>query len=127
MERRMWIGIGILVLFFLLGLYTAHSTQQACYPIGDMLQQACDYAAIGQWDAAAALTLRANKKWDALWNRLALIADHSPMDEIDGLFSQAKMYARTDAVQDFSATCARLSQLVDAIADAHKMTWWNLL
>lgn len=127
MERRMWIGIGILVLFFLLGLYTAHSTQQVCYPIGDMLQQACDYAAIGQWDAAAALTLRANKKWDALWNRLALIADHSPMDEIDGLFSQAKMYARTDAVQDFSATCARLSQLVDAIADAHKMTLWNLL
>ena len=127
MQYRMWLGITLILLFFLLGMYTSVATEQICTPIIDVLQQAGDYAAVGQLDTASTLTVQANKQWKTNRNKLALIADHTPMDEIDGLFEKAKMYAKTGAMQDFSATCAQLTQLVDAICEAHKLTWWNLI
>lgn len=127
MQYRMWLGIGLLLLFLVLGLYTSAATERVCSPIAKVLQEACDYAAVGQLDTAAALTMQANKQWKNSWNKLALIADHSPIEQIDGLFAQAAMYARTGALENFSATCAHLSKLVDAISDAHHLTWWNLI
>jgi hypothetical protein len=49
------------------------------------------------------------------------------MDEINGLFAQAKTYLQTGAREDFAATRSRLSQLISAVSDAHKLTWWNLV
>ena len=127
MERRMWLGIALLSVFLFSGIYTSVVTENICAPISDILQESCDYACAGELETAAELTLQASKLWKENWNKLAIVADHSPMDEIDGLFSQANMYAKTGALQDLSASCARLAQLVDAISDAHNLTWWNII
>ena len=123
----MWLGILILSVFLILGLFVSVLTDRVCAPIVQTLQQACDLSAAGQQEAAGALAVQACKQWEEHWNQMAVVADHSPMDEIDSLFAQAKMYARMGATQDFSAACARLAKLVKAVSEAHSLTWWNLI
>lgn len=127
MQTRIYFGLGLLFLFLVGGLYAAGATERICTPISEQLEQACDYAFAGQIDTAGDLTRQANTQWEKHWHQLAIVADHSPMDEIDGLFAQANMYARMGSATDLSATCARISKLVDAIAEAHSLTWWNLI
>ena len=118
MQPRVYFGLGLLIFFLVCGIYAAIATDRLCTPISEQLEQACDYAYAGQLNIAKNLIKNANYQWDRSWNRLAIVADHSPMDEIDGLFAQAKMYARMENITDFCATCARISQLVTAIAQA---------
>ena len=127
MKSRMWIGMIILLVFLISGILISALTDRICQPITQNLQKAGDLAAAGLLESAGALTVQAAKQWESHWHQLALVADHSPMDEIDGLFAQAKMYARVGASQDFSAVCAKLSKLVTAISEAHSLTWWNLI
>ena len=74
-----------------------------------------------------ALAKKAKELWDKQWHRSAVLADHTPMDEIDGLFAQVQSYARAGNRADFAAGCSRLSKLVEAIGEAHAPGWWNLL
>ena len=127
MQTRIYFGLGLLILFLVGGLYAAAATERICTPISEQLEQACDYAYAGQLDIASSLIRQADTQWKNHWNQLAIVADHSPMDEIDGLFAQANMYAKMGACADLSATCARISKLVNAIAEAHSLTWWNLI
>jgi len=49
------------------------------------------------------------------------------MDEIDSLFAQLEVFRQAGLWGDFSACCRRLSRLIEAMAEAHSLTWWNLL
>ena len=69
---------------------------------------------------------QAKKEWENNWEKTACVADHGPMDEIDGLFAQMAYYAQTDASL-FGAGCARVRELVSAVSDGHQFTWWNFL
>ena len=127
MGKRIYFGFALLIGFFLGGLYASKASDNICQPLSDTLEQASQYAQDNQLEKADQLIVAANEKWDKYWNRLAIIADHAPMDEINGLFAQAKTYLQTGAREDFAATCSRLSQLISAVSDAHKLTWWNLM
>lgn len=127
MRTRLFVGVAILLAFFLGGLYAEKSADNLCRPISQTLEKASQAALDNQLNTAAELTEQAKEKWENSWNRLAVLADHSPMDEIDGLFAQAKMYMQIQAKEDFAATCSRLAQLISAISDAHRLTWWNLV
>ena len=81
----------------------------------------------GDLQAAAALAEDARKTWNDGWRRVATMADHAPMDEIDGLFAQLVIYADSGAIEEFSGYCRRISKLVLAVGEAHSFSWWNLL
>jgi hypothetical protein len=49
------------------------------------------------------------------------------MDEIDSAFAQLTYYIQQENRDQFPALCARLAELVDAMADSHRLTWWTLL
>ena len=49
------------------------------------------------------------------------------MDEVDALFAEMEIYARTGEQPHFAACCKELAQRLEAIADAHKFSWWNVL
>lgn len=121
---RFWIGAGLLVLLLGLGLYSAWAMDGVHTPIADQLEQA---AATPAPEQAAALLQAAKEAWDAHWHNTAVLAEHEPMDDIDSLFAQAEMFARTGQMGDFSAMCMRLAQRIRAAAESHKPTWWNFL
>ena len=124
---RFWLGIGILVLFLVLGLWVAHAMDNVHQDIGKALDQAAVQALDGDLEAGFLLAQQARNLWHARWHGTASVADHAPMDEIDGLFAQLDAYRQSERPSDFAAYCARLSALVIAVGEAHSLTWWNLL
>ena len=124
---RFFIGVALLLAFLLLGLQTSASMNDIHTTISQNLTAAAEKSLSGSFDDAVAYVRRAKESWDDHWHVSASVADHGPMDEIDGLFSQLEVYQQTEAVTEFAAYCKRLSSLVSAMAEAHFFTWWNLL
>ena len=127
MERRFWYGVVLLVLFLALGLLTGWAMQRAQQPVKDTLEQAAYAALAGNMEQGAALAGKAKADWERCRDWTAAVADHAPMEEIDSLFAQMEIYAKTEQKIEFAAYCARLARLVEAIGQAHELTWQNLL
>ena len=121
------LGVSILLVFLALGLGVTAYADSTHAPITQDLQQAAQFSLSGDLAAATALSNQAKDRWESHWHLVAVFSDHAPMDEIDGLFAQLELYGKVSRHQDFAATAARISALVEAMAEAHRPTWWNLL
>ena len=120
---RTALGVGILIALLILGLLSGFAMEQIHRPITELLRQAADQ----DLEESMATAQKAKALWKKYWQFSATLADHSPMDEIDGLFAQLDAYGKAGLQGDFSACCLRISMLVEAMAEAHRFTWWNLL
>lgn len=120
---RTVLGVGILIGLLLLGIFSAVAMDRIHLPISQLLQQAADESLPqGVLTAQKAKTL-----WENHWKFSATLADHAPMDEIDGLFAQLAAYEKAGLSGDFSACCLRISTLIEALAETQRLTWWSLL
>lgn len=124
---RFWLGVCLLVLFLVLGIWVTCSMDSIHQPLSDTLQEAAEKSLSGDLETGIALAQQAREIWDSQWHSSAILADHAPMDDIDGLFAQMEIYARAGKAVDFAAYCARLSNLIAAMGEAHSPNWWNLL
>ena len=127
MGRQLWVGIGILLVLLVIGLLLTVFVEDACSPIARLLEQAGNLIEQGDWETASMLVHSAKKQWEKGWHKIATLADHAPMDEIDGLFAQTLGYAKENTTADFAANCRRLASLIRAVFEAHSLTWWNLI
>ena len=124
---RFWLGTGLLLVLFGLGLWTCTDMEQKHQPITQAMEQAAEKSLSGDMEAGVELARRAYALWEEGWHSTASVADHTPMDEIDGLFAQTLSYARAGDAANFAAGCARIARLVKAVGEAHGLNWWNLL
>ena len=124
---RGWLGVGILVVFFALGLVTMAVMDNEHLPTGALLEQAAEKTLAGSFEEAVSLGMEAKARWERSWNGTATAADHSPMDDVDALFGEMEIYAKTGEEPHFAACCQELSQRIQAVADAHRFSWWNVL
>ncbi len=124
---RGWLGVGILIVFLVAGFVTAGVMDHAHIPTEKLLAQAAEKTLNGSFEEAVTLGLEAKNRWDKHWNGTATVADHSPMDDIDALFAEMEIYARTEEKPHFAAVCRELSQRIQAMAGAHRFSWWNIL
>lgn len=127
MEKRFYMGLGILVVFLILGLVVVWAMGQVSQPIVSRLEQAAAAVRSGDLVKGAQFAQQARELWKTGWKQVALAADHSPMDEIDGLFAQIDYFAQAGNATELGACCARVAELVEAVGDAHALTWWNIL
>lgn len=125
--RRTVLGAGLLVVLLVLGLIISWGMNRMQLPLTETLEKAADAALSGEFSQAVDLGNAAKAKWEDQWNLTASLADHAPMDEIDGLFSQLEAYAREEEKTHFAACCWELASLIQAVAEAHSLSWWNLL
>lgn len=125
--KRLWIGVGLLVIFLALGIFTTVTMARIHDPISEKLKQAEEAALDQDWPHAASLAREARGQWLRHRNVTASLADHSPMEEIDGLFDELDVYLQEKELVHFAACCAQLSARVQAIGEAHSISWWNLL
>lgn len=125
--KRFVLGICLLAVMLGLGLWVMYSMNAVNDPVSQLLEDAAQTALAGDLAQGAQLADKARSTWDNCWHGTASAADHAPMDEIDSLFAQVAVYAQTGQAEEFAAHCARLSKLVDAVGEAHSLTWWNLL
>lgn len=121
--------IGVVLLLVLLagGMFVEFAMDTIHTPIARELAQAAETGARQQWDAALVHQENAQKLWRRSWCLTAAFADHLPMEDIDSLFSQLPVYYTQKEQTHYVAACRELARRVDAMADAHRLTWWNLL
>ena len=125
--KRIWIGIILLTILLMAGFWISGFMTQAHKPVAQDIRRAGNLALADQWDSAQILVQQSQAQWKKKWPVTAAIADHEPMDEIDALFAQLDTYAAARDGIGYSAVCAHLSSLLDAISHSHRLTWWNLM
>lgn len=125
--NRLWFGIVLLILFFVLGIISAVVLQDVQQPVIQALETAAEQSLSGDLEAGTVSARHAQQSWDRNWHGIAAVAMHGPMEEIDSLFAQLPAYARSGQTAEFAACCSRLAKLVEAIGDAQGFNWWNLL
>lgn len=125
--KRLWIGIALLAGVWIVGLWTSARMEDIHTSISDDLTNAAEAAQREQWEQADELAQKAEESWQDRWNFSAALADHTVLDEIDGFFAQAEVYRESRDGVAYAAICARLSKAIEALQEAHRLTWWNLL
>lgn len=124
MERRFYIGVGLLLAILFLGLLTGWVMEKKQLPTAELLEQA---AQTEDFQSGVQLARQAKDRWRKQWKAVAAAADHTPMDEIDTLFAEMEVFAREEEQVHFAACCKQLASLLRAVAEAHKLSWWNVL
>lgn len=125
--KRLYIGICVLFLLLALGLLTSFFINRMYDPIAQLLEDASQAALREDLSAATEKAKQAKALWDQCKQATATVADHTPMEEIDHLFAEAKIYAQSEELPHFAACCAQLAVMVRDMGDAHKPNLWNLL
>lgn len=125
--KRFIIGLVTLSFLFAIGLFVATATDRAYEPVIDLLEQAADTALSGSFEDAVSQAQKAKDLWDKHKGKTATVADHTPMEEIDKLFTEVEIYAEAEEKPHFAACCAQLASAVQNMADAHAINLWNLL
>lgn len=120
------LGLALLAVLFALCLGISAYAKTAGAPIAETLEEAARLSLSGDFAGGVALARQAYEQWEAGWHSVAAFSDHSPMDDIDGLFAQLKAYAQAGFKEDFAALCKRISQLINAIGEAQQPSWWNV-
>ena len=121
------IGLLTLSLLFSISLFVSLASKRAYAPVIDLLDKATETALTGQFEDAIANANTARSLWEKHRNKTATVADHTPMEEIDVLFTEVAVYAKAEDTLHFAACCAQLSSMVQNMADAHAINLWNLL
>ena len=124
---RFLLGISILFVLLILCFSVMLYAQSSQEPICLALEEAARLALNGNTDTSLQLVQQAQQQWQQQWHATAAFSQHEPMDEIDSLFSQLVAYGQGGYGVHMAAMCGRLSELIDAIADAQKLSWWNFL
>ncbi len=125
--KRLWLGLGILALLLAVSSTVFIAMDRIHSPIAQTLSQAADAAEAEDWENASALAEAARARWERYRHFTAMVADHTPMDELDGLFQELTIYAQAEENPHFSATAQHLSALAAGMAESQKPCWWNVL
>ena len=124
---RGWFGFAILIVFLVLGILVSVTINNTHETACDLLSQAADLTLAGDFEEAVSWAMAAKTQWETAWNGTAVVADHSPMDDVDALFAEMEIYAKTGEEPHFAACCRELAQRVEAVSEAHRFSWWNVL
>ncbi len=124
---RELLGFLLLTALLLTGLLSAWYLNRQQDPIASQLEDSAWLALSGQWEKARQGADAAREEWEQHRSLWAVFADHTPMEEIDDLFAQLSIYSAAREKSDFAATCAALAQHMEAMGDAHRLSWQNVL
>ena len=125
--KHLWIGALLLCCLLVLGAVVSYGVQQVQKPLTAQLEQAAEAGFGEDWTNAEGFLTAARDQWEKYRNFLAAVVDHKPMEEIDSLFGEVEVYQKIKDSTLFAGTCQKLGQLTQAIGEAYRLSWWNLL
>lgn len=125
--KRMWIGAALLGLLLASGLLVTGFMEETHGPSARDLDRAAALALEEDWGKARALTAKVRKNWDKARGLTAAFVDHEPMEEIEGLFSKIDACGNAGDRVGFSANCAFLARMMEALGESHSLSIRNLM
>lgn len=123
--KRSWIGLGILLVLLGASVVTAWAVNRIQQPIAQELAQAAEEAREENWEGVRTSLAAAKNRWDRWRKWVACVADHTPMEELNGLLVQLEQYAFAGEKTELAALCAEAATRALAIAQAHGLSWWS--
>ncbi len=127
MGRRFWFGILLLLILIFLGIFSLVAVDTICSPLETTLLQAQSLALDGDLERAISLARQAKSDWESRRDLLAILADRSPMDDVEQLFAELEVYGKFQDETHFAGCCGSLAILCHAMVDSHAPAWPNLL
>ena len=127
MERRFYLGLGILIALLILGILSAAVMKFLHIPGAEALQTASVLALQGDSEKAITIAQDTKHNWERWRSLTASFADHSPIDDTENLFAEMEVFAAAGENVHFAACCRELSNMLEAMYEAHSFTLWNLL
>lgn len=125
--RRVWFAFILLLVLLTAGIGITFAMDRIHEPVAELLEEAAGSALDKNWNQAEKQLHLAQHRWEDFRELSAAVADHAPMEEISAWFSRLEVYLRQKNETEFAAGCIYLSELVDAMGEAHEISWWNLL
>ena len=124
---RELIGLVLLIVLLLAGLYTSWDMDRSHRAIARQIEDAAWFALAEDWEKARIAAAAAERSWKEHRNLSSLLADHTPMEEIDSLFARIGICSADRSTTEFAIHCAEASRKLEAMGEAHRLTWQNLL
>lgn len=124
---RELIGLVLLIALLLTGLFTSWDMGRIHRDIARQMEEAAWFALSEDWEKARMAAAAAENSWNEHRNLSSLLADHTPMEEIDSLFARIGICSADRNAAEFAVHCAEASRKVEAMGEAHRLTWQNLL
>ena len=125
--KRLAIGVGLLVIMLPLGIWVSGQFSAVYNPMAEFLEQAGAAAQGGNWDAAAEGLAQAKTLWGQWHHFSAAVADHEPLEEMEGIFGELERCLQLRSTAKFAILCRKLSALARAMAESQSISWWALL
>ena len=120
------VGLALLVGLLLAGLYTSVEMGRSHNAISRQLEDSAWYALSGDWEQARTAAAAAESSWESRRSLCCMLSDHTPMEQADALFARIGLYSAARDGTEFAAACGELSRQIQAMGDAHRLTWQNL-
>lgn len=125
--KRSWVGFGMLVVLLAAALALSWAMEEIHAPVARDLKLAADHALSGQWEGALTLAEQAEGMWTDWAGFRSCFADHGPMEEVESGFARLGAYGASEDAGEFAAVCRDLARKVEAMGQAHGLTWRALL
>lgn len=125
--KRLRFGLALLVLLLAAGIALSDTMERTNRQCGRLLDAAATVALEEQWELALEFAEDARDLWQKNWAVTAALADHQPMDEIDGFFAELERYGQCRDRVSFCGAAAHLGSLLTALSRSHRLTVWNFL
>lgn len=125
--KRLWLGLAILLILLMVGIGATVFMARFHNALSSDLEEAGEAVAEGDWTVALALAEQAEERWERGKRAAAAFADHEPLEQVDNVFAQIRLYGQMKLEADYGAACIHLAELVRALGESHSLFWWNLL
>ena len=120
-------AIGLLLVLLLLGLLSGWYLERQHRQLSRQLEDSAWLALSGQLSNARQEVQTAQAKWEKGRSLLAVLGDHTPMEDIDDLFAELQICGAAGEGTEFARICSALSCRMEAMGNACKLSWWNIL
>ena len=118
--NRVVIGVVLLAALLAAALFSAWQMGNIQQPIADRMEEASRQSLRGE-SAAAETAARAEAAWHSSRVFTAALADHQPMEDIEGLFARLHAYETEDR-SEYAALCAEIARRIRAVAEAQELS-----
>lgn len=125
--KRLWISLALLILIFVATLWNVNYLGRFTNEITDMLSQAQDRAAHGDWAAAETLTSQAQALWESRAAYLHIALIHSDTNEVYVSFHEILEFIGTRENGEYFSSNAKLMAKLTLIHKMDQLTLENIL
>ena len=124
--KRSWMGLALLLVLLAASLLVTGFMDRIHEEMALDLRQSAECALLGDWDNVQLFLKRTNRVWEK-WDRLrSCFADQKAVEDVDAALAALEIWRQSKDATAYRASCAALTKQVEAMGEAHKLTWWNV-